>query len=311
MEQEKIKELEQKINGSEIFFIKKEDKPDKYDTIWRKLLRDINNYTGSLLGSKNERYGYEIVITAYKCLGNYKKEHGPFLNYFIKSLFKTIRRNDTKENVEERRKGINVSDHDQRLVSRIYNYLRRECNIDPEGMTTENLLKYIAKYLKAHNVRMKPEDIVRLRNLFVQGEVSGLDDEGNAESIYDLKADVAPNAEEILLGEQLKERILIEFASLYNSSRDSSKARNRLIISYILFYELKNLSDLICEGKDKVFFEQFDFIDCRILDRYYAGEACTQKDLATLAEISEAAVAKAKMGLLIEFQKKFRNYNLH
>ena len=73
MEQEKIKELEQKINGSEIFFIKKEDEPDKYDTIWRKLLRDINNYTGSLLGSKNERYGYEIVITAYKCLGNYKK----------------------------------------------------------------------------------------------------------------------------------------------------------------------------------------------------------------------------------------------
>ncbi len=294
------KELEDAINNSEFFTLNKEDNPDVYETEHRKLMVNIYTYAYNVFPiTRNNEFNLEIMETIDSTLSGYKKELGVFINYFNSSLKKSIQKRNREMNFENFHVGLSVGENDIATVAKIARYAISE-GID----LTDKIL--IAKIIKTLGLNITPEYFLELNAAVVSGDGTIEDENGNSVSLIDRTADKTPDPGKQIVTEANRRKFLIAFEKVYKESREASKERNRLILSYILFFENDETGEEITDRKPPRFFMRYSFIDERVLNAFYSGEKLTQKDIAQMAGVSAVAITKAKNLLLEELKIKLK-----
>lgn len=202
-------------------------------------------------------------------------------------------------NFENFHVGLSVGENDIATVAKIARYAISE-GID----LTDKIL--IAKIIKTLGLNITPEYFLELNAVVVSGDSTIEDENGNSVSLIDRTADKTPDPEKQIVTEENRRKFLIAFEKVYKESRESSKERNRLILSYILFFENDETGEEITDRKPPHFFMRYSFIDERVLNAFYSGEKLTQKDIAQMAGVSAVAITKAKNLLLEELKEKLK-----
>lgn len=294
------KELEDAINNSEFFTLNEEDNSDVYDAARRKLIVTIYAYVFNVFPiTRNNEFNLEIMDTIDSTLSGYKKELGVFTNYFNSSLKNSIQKRNREMNFENFHVGLSVGENDIATVAKIARYAI-SAGID---LTDKTL---IAKIIRTLDLNITPEYFLELNAVVVSGDSTIEDENGNSVSLIDRTADKAPDPERVIVMEANRRRFLLAFEEVYRESREASKERNRLILSYILFFENDETGEEITYRKSPRFFMRYSFIDERVLNAFYSGEKLTQKDIAEMAGVSAVAITKAKNLLLEELKVKLK-----
>lgn len=294
------KELENAINNSEFFTLNIEDNPDVYETEHRKLIENIYTYVFSVFPiTRNNEFNFEIMKTMERAFKKYNKSSGCFINYFNRSMKSTIKRTRKKREFDDRCGGMTISKGKRATVAKIFKF----AEVNNFDITDE---KFLIKVIKQLHLKISPAEVLALNNARVISETSEVGEDGEGYSVYDMTADTAPTPDERSIADDTREQFLLAFEKVYRESRDASKERNRLILSYILFFENDETGEEITDRKSPCFFKRYSFIDERVLDAFYSGEKLTQKDIAQMAGVSAVAITKAKNLLLEELKEKLK-----
>lgn len=294
------KELEDAINNSEFFTLNKEDNPDVYETEHRKLIEIIYTYVFNVFPiTKNNEFNFEIMETMRKAFKNYNKSYGCFINYFNHLMKLTLKITRRKRELDDRCGGMTISKGKRATVAKIFKF----AEVNNFDITDE---KFLIKVIKLLHLKISPAEVLALNNARVISETSEVGEDGEGYSVYDMTADAAPTPDERSIADDTREQFLIAFEKVYKESRETSKERNRLILSYILFFENDETGEEITDRKPPRFFMRYSFIDERVLNAFYSGEKLTQKDIAQMAGVSAVAITKAKNLLLEELKEKLK-----
>ena len=113
-----ILEIKEKINHSVIFSIDRVREPSLYQSELFNLVEKLYQYVTRLL-PKYKDAGLEVVETAHACLRSYRIENGSFLNYYMVAFKRRYTIESAKEQMEQLRGGIVLTQQEQQKISRI------------------------------------------------------------------------------------------------------------------------------------------------------------------------------------------------
>ena len=116
--------FEQLILASPLFSLDKEKDRTAYKREAIKMVENLYSYLMAVNESKYIDYGVEITLTATKCIENFDPSTGDFLHYFNAAMAKEYRRESAKRAIQEARKGIHVSEDDDRTIRKVRKYMK-------------------------------------------------------------------------------------------------------------------------------------------------------------------------------------------
>ena len=129
-------------------------------------------------------FGYEIMVTAKRCISNYKADLGDFLNYFNSAWAKEYRRAFGKKQAEEFRCGIHITEDEQILVNKYLKFIDRYSNKYDESQ----VVSIIAEALCVSCDRAR--EIIALNNISVISGDAENEDESDTILLSLLKKDI-------------------------------------------------------------------------------------------------------------------------
>ena len=107
------------IRNSPLFQIDRDAEASRYKSEALKLTEYLYCYLLEINESKYIEFGAEIMDTANSCIKSFKPDCGDFLNYFNVAMSKAYKKAFAKQKEAEVRKGITVSEDDQRAIQKI------------------------------------------------------------------------------------------------------------------------------------------------------------------------------------------------
>lgn len=199
------KKLEDAIRSSILFSLNKQTEYIAYKREAMKMLEYLYRYLLVINEKKYIEFGYEIMVTAKRCISNYKADLGDFLNYFNSAWAKEYRRAFGKKQAEEFRCGIHITEDEQILVNKYLKLIDRYSNKYDESQ----VVSIIAEALCVSCDRVR--EIIALNNISV---ISGdAEKEDESDTIFDFIGE-ATDIESRFEAEDLIERIETEYQKL-------------------------------------------------------------------------------------------------
>lgn len=172
-------EYETLIRNSILFSLDRETQTVAYKREALKMVEYLYLYLTSINAEKYSEYGLEITQTANRCIKNYTKESGDFLNYFNKAISKEYRKAYSKKRFCEQHGGVHIPEQEQRIINKFIKLAEAQGVYDLSG----DLVNNISEATGINKERVY-ECISLYQNSFVVDDICK-DEDGNECSLFD------------------------------------------------------------------------------------------------------------------------------
>ena len=269
--------FEQLILASPLFSLDKEKDETAYKREARKMVEYLYNYLLAINESRYIDYGLEITQTANRCIENFDPSNGDFLHYFNAAMKTEYTRESAKRATQEIRKGIHLSEEDDRIIRKVQKYMKAKGITDP----TDDQIRKIAR-----GVDISVETVeYSLRAIYETTAISdtAYNDDGEEISLLDTIAVDNGICEEIESAEGCKallDKIESEFHKL--------QSRTMPVISAMLTVKI---CKTVCDNRITI--DGYTFIDREIITDYVLNNHIpTQRDIADRFGKNEASISR-------------------
>ena len=279
--------FEQLILASPLFSLDKEKDMTAYKREAIKMVENLYSYLMAVNESKYIDYGVEITQTATKCIENFDPSTGDFLHYFNAAMAKEYRCKSARRAMQEARKGIHVSEDDDRTIRKVRKYMKAK-NITT--LTDEQIEKI------AYALSIPVETVeYSIRAVYETSVVSDIsyNDDGEEISLFDTVVSDDDVCGEIISAESSKE-LLDQVESVFRELQE----RQKPVVSAMM---TSRICKIICDNEISI--EGYSFVDREIITDYVLNNHVpTQRDIAARFGKNEASISRT----VREFVEKLR-----
>lgn len=277
---------EKLIKESCLFELDKETQYTAFKRESYKMVEYLYCYLLAVNEQKYEEYGCEITEVATRCLNNYSKEKGEFLNYFNvawKLEYQHIMGNQVHI---EKLHGIRITEDEKRAVSK---YVRLAANID-SGIPNETLYSKLALAMGLPVDKVR--ELAQLASVQISSD-SYVNEDGETGSIwYHLAGD--SSADISIYVEEAKTEIFNAIETVFQGLQQ----RQRPMLSDMITIKL---CDQIYEKQSR----QYSFISKEIMDAWTTtGVLPSQRDIAKKYGRDETSVSRSVKDFINKLRKE-------
>lgn len=275
-------EYENLINNSPLFEIDKESSPALYKTEERKFIDNLYLYYSNYVYRKNLD-GLVFMRTAKECIKYYDKSKGEFLHLFNSSMKRDLHIAKAKEIIEEKRRGIRVSNEDDKLIRKIIAFVNSK-GLDISDLTVQQ------KISKALNLELsRLQELLRINDDAVSVSSTVTNDDGDEVELFDLQSSHLKNAEDRLADDSAFVSLVEKINGVFNTVQDRQKKLLSMLLTVEIIkacdedlYKAKN----VLTGKELFNKEVFDYYEQH-------GELPTAKQIGLRCGVSEQSLSRA------------------
>ena len=287
MEYSKAK-YEQLILESPLFSLDKARESSAYKREALKMVEYLYLYLLSINEEKYIDYALEITETANRCISNYDASSGCFLHYFNFAMAKEYRRASAKRQMEESRRGIHISDDDDRNIRKIVRFMESRGIHNP----TEEQIDLISESLNlsASNVL---EYILMNNNAKPLYDVITNDD-GEESSLFDTVVSGEDKLDDIAEQKEACKAQLQKIEAEYITCQE----RQKPIISAMMTIKV---CEIICEYQIST--DGLSFVNNEIIVKFVqTGTTPTQREIAEKFGKKEASISRTISSFISKLQ---------
>lgn len=284
-------EYENLIRTSILFSLDRETQTTAYKREALKMVEYLYLYLTSINAEKYSEYGLEITETAKRCIKNYTKESGDFLNYFNSAITKEYRKAFSKEHFSEQHGSVHIPEQEQRIINKFIKLAEAKGVYDLSNDVVNKISE--ATGIKQERIR---ECISLYQNSFVV-ENTYTDDEGNENSIFDYIASDKLTEDSIIELDTAKE-LLEKVDQVFQKRQDRQKPLLSKLITAKISQQLQSNEKLLS------IVSKMSFFDLDVLKKSITqGSPPTAKEIGEKLGLSEQSVSRT----FKEFIKKLGN----
>lgn len=284
-------EYEKLIRTSILFSLDRETQTIAYKREALKMVEYLYLYLTSGNADKYSEYGLEITKTAKRCIKNYTKESGDFLNYFNSAISKEYRKAFSNEHFSEQHGGVHIPGQDQRIINKFIKLAEAKGVYD----LSDDVVNKISEATGIKHERIC-ECISLYQNSFVV-EDTYTDDEGNENSVFDYIASDKLTEDSIIELDTAKE-LLEKVDQVFQKRQERQKPLLSKLITAKISQQLQ-LDEKLLAIVNKMSFFDLDVFKTSIIQ----GSPPTAKDIGEKLGLSEQSVSRT----FKEFIKKLEN----
>ena len=284
-------EYENLIRTSILFSLDRETQTIAYKREALKMVEYLYLYLTSINADKYSEYGLEITQTAKRCIKNYTKESGDFLNYFNSAISKEYRKAFSNKHFSEQHGGVHIPEQEQRIINKFIKLAETKGVYD----LSDDLVSKISEATGIKQERIR-ECISLYQNSFIV-EDTYTDDEGNENSIFDYIASDKLTEDFIIEFDTAKE-LLEKVDQVFQKRQDRQKPLLSKLITAKISQQLQSDEKLLSIVSKMSFFD-LDVFKKSITQ----GSPPTAKEIGEKLGLSEQSVSRT----FKEFIKKLEN----
>lgn len=284
-------EYENLIRTSILFSLDRETQTIAYKREALKMVEYLYLYLTSINADKYSEYGLEITQTAKRCIKNYTKESGDFLNYFNSAISKEYRKAFSNKHFSEQHGGVHIPEQEQRIINKFIKLAETKGVYD----LSDDLVSKISEATGIKQERIR-ECISLYQNSFIV-EDTYTDDEGNENSIFDYIASDKLTEDFIIELDTAKE-LLEKVDQVFQKRQDRQKPLLSKLITAKISQQLQSDEKLLSIVSKMSFFD-LDVFKKSITQ----GSPPTAKEIGEKLGLSEQSVSRT----FKEFIKKLEN----
>lgn len=273
-----VEKYESLIRNSLLFQIDRDAEASRYKSEALKLTEYLYCYLLAINESKYIEFGAEIMDTANSCIKSFKPDCGDFLNYFNVAMSKAYKKAFAKQKEAEVRKGITVSEDDQRAIQKILK-LAEYKNLD---IYSDSFCETASEALGIPAQRIW-ELVQTNYNTTVLSDIQ-ISDEGEEISLFDTEQ-FAEQPDNSYYDESNIEAILDTIEKVFSERQ----ARQKPLLSKLITAKISNaISPYMLSTLQK-----YSYFDQDIYDRSTEwGVPVTAKEIAEEMNLLEASVSR-------------------
>lgn len=284
-------EYENLIRTSILFSLDRETQTIAYKREALKMVEYLYLYLTSINADKYSEYGLEITQTAKRCIKNYTKESGDFLNYFNSAISKEYRKAFSNKHFSEQHGGVHIPEQEQRIINKFIKLAETKGVYD----LSYDLVSKISEATGIKQERIR-ECISLYQNSFIV-EDTYTDDEGNENSIFDYIASDKLTEDFIIELDTAKE-LLEKVDQVFQKRQDRQKPLLSKLITAKISQQLQSDEKLLS------IVSKMSFFDLDVLKKSITqGSPPTAKEIGEKLGLSEQSVSRT----FKEFIKKLEN----
>ena len=217
-----------------------------------------------------------------ECIKYYDKDKGEFLHLFNSSMKRDLHIAKAKEIIEEKRRGIRVSNEDDKLIRKII-ALTNSKGLDVHDLTVQQ------KISKALNLELsRLQELLLINDDAVAVSSTVINDDGDEVELFDLQSSHEKNAEDRLADDSAFVSLVEKINGVFNTVQD----RQKKLLSMLLTVEIIKACD---EDLDKA----RQVLGCKelfneeVFDYYEKhGELPTAKQIGEILGVSEQSLSR-------------------
>lgn len=275
-------QYEQEINNAKVFYLDRNKDSGLWKTEARKLLVIVCEYFKECILSKAdfEKYGLELFESIKQSIFSYKPDKGIFLHYVNVAFSRRRRQSKLIDALERQRRGISVSDSDNKLIRQMLKYVRSK----GYDLNDPAVVARIAEKLQT-TVEQIVFCIEQSRISIVEEVITNQD--GEQESVFDAIASPMSTAEQDIVEEEKQIEVLYRVDEVYKSCQE----RQKKLLSRLLTVKLVPEMDLTEYAISKL--DSISFIDKQLVEFFISGDDMpTARQIAAEFGISEQSVSR-------------------
>ena len=275
-------QYEQEINNAKVFYLDRNKDSGLWKTEARKLLVIVCEYFKECILSKTdfEKYGLELFESIKQSICSYKPDKGIFLHYVNVAFSRRRRQSKLIDALERQRRGISVSDSDNKLIRQMLKYVRSKGH----DLNDPTVLARIAE--KLHTTVEQIVLCIEQSKISIVEEVITNQD-GEQESVFDTIASPMVTAEQNIVEEEKQIEVLYRVDEVYKSCQE----RQKKLLSRLLTAKLVPEMDLTEYAISKL--DSISFIDKQLIESFISGDdMSTARQIAAEFGISEQSVSR-------------------
>lgn len=273
-------EYEKLIRTSILFSLDRETQATAYKREALKMVKYLFLYLISINADKYSEYGLEITQTAERCIKNYNKDSGDFLNYFNSAISKEYRKAFSQKRFSEQHGGVHIPEQEQRIINKFIKLAEVKGAYD----LTDDIIKKISEA-----TGIKHERICECISLYQRSfviEDAYTDEEGNESSIFDYIASDKLTEDSIIELDTAKE-LLEKVDEVFQKRQDRQKPLLSKLITAKISQQLQSDEKLLSIAKKKAFFD-LDIFEMSIK----RGTPPTAKEIGEKLGLSEQSISR-------------------
>ena len=273
-------EYEKLIRTSILFSLDRETQATAYKREALKMVKYLFLYLISINADKYSEYGLEITQTAERCIKNYNKDSGDFLNYFNSAISKEYRKAFSQKRFSEQHGGVHIPEQEQRIINKFIKLAEVKGAYD----LTDDIINKISEA-----TGIKHERICECISLYQRSfviEDTYTDEEGNESSIFDYIASDKLTEDSIIELDAAKE-LLEKVDEVFQKRQDRQKPLLSKLITAKISQQLQSDEKLLSIAKKKAFFD-LDIFEMSIK----RGTPPTAKEIGEKLGLSEQSISR-------------------
>lgn len=279
------KKYEELIAESPLFLLDKETETTAYKRESYKMVEYLYSYLMAVNEFEYEKYGYEIMEVATRCIGNYDRNKGVFLHYFNAAWKQEHSHLLGNKVIEDKFRGIRITEEEKRNIRKYLKIVER----NETACTETELYKRIseAMQLPYEKVRL----IAEMSNIRVFGDTKPNAD-GEDLGVWDQISDGKSFEKELEEAESIEE-VLIQIETAFIGLQN----RQKPIVSDMITARIWSLLSTH-QG------DQYSFVSPVIIEECLrTGQAPSQRTIAAKYGRDEASISRS----IREFLKKLKS----
>ena len=273
-------EYEKLIRTSILFSLDRETQATAYKREALKMVKYLFLYLISINADKYSEYGLEITQTAERCIKNYNKDSGDFLNYFNSAISKEYRKAFSQKRFSEQHGGVHIPEQEQRIINKFIKLAEVKGAYD----LTDDIINKISEA-----TGIKHERICECISLYQRSfviEDAYTDEEGNESSIFDYIASDKLTEDSIIELDAAKE-LLEKVDEVFKKTQDRQNPLLSKLITAKISQQLQSDEKLLSIAKKKAFFD-LDIFEMSIK----RGTPPTAKEIGEKLGLSEQSISR-------------------
>lgn len=285
-------EYENLIRTSILFSLDRETQATAYKREALKMVEYLYLYLTSINAEKYSEYGLEITQTAKRCIKNYTKESGDFLNYFNSAISKEYRKAFSQKHFSEQHGGVHIPEQEQRIINKFIKLA------ETQGVygLSDDIIDKISEATCINQERIRECISLYQRSFVVEDTYT--DDEGNKSSIFDYIASDKLTDDFIIELDTAK-----EFLEKVDEVFQERQERQKPLLSKLITAKISQL--LQSDGKLLAIVNKMNFFDSDVFETSITrGSPPTAKEIGEKLGLSEQSISRT----FKEFIKKLSEY---
>lgn len=273
-------EYEKLIRTSILFSLDRKTQTAAYKREALKMVEYLYLYLTSINADKYSEYGLEITQIAKRCIKNYNKETGDFLNYFNSAISKEYRKAFSQRRFSEQHGGVHIPEQEQRIINKFIKLAETQGVYD----LSDDIIDKISE-----STGIKHERICECISLYQRSfvvEDTYTDDEGNESSIFDYIASDKLTEDSIIELDTAKE-LLQKVDEVFKKRQERQKPLLSKLITAKISQQLQSDEKLLSIVKKMAFFD-FAVFEISIAQGYPP----TAKEIGEKLGLSEQSISR-------------------